>query len=195
MTAKRSEQLTVAEVDAGRWDDLVTLFGPSGAYSGCWCMWWRLSGKEFGANGNRGKRAALEELVGQGRAAGLLAYHENVPVGWASVAPRADFPRLSRSRTLGLDQEEDADLWSVPCFFIARQHRGAGVATALLQAAVEHVRDRGGRVLEGYPTEVGDARKPNAELFTGTPSLFAKAGFTVHTRPSSGRRLVVRRTL
>ena len=23
------------------WGDLETLFGPRGAYSGCWCMWWR----------------------------------------------------------------------------------------------------------------------------------------------------------
>ncbi|NUT35498.1 MAG: GNAT family N-acetyltransferase [Hamadaea sp.] len=190
-----ADELTVAEVDADRWDDLVTLFGPSGAYSGCWCMWWRLSGKEFGANGNPGNRAALEQIVAHGRPAGLLAYQANVPVGWASVAPRPDFPRLSRSRTLGLDRDADPEVWSVPCFFIARRHRGAGVATALLRAAVDHVRDQGGRVLEGYPTDVGEERKPSADLFTGTPSLFAKAGFTVHARPSSGRRLVVRRDL
>ncbi len=26
-----------------RWDDLETLFGPRGAYVGCWCMFWRVS--------------------------------------------------------------------------------------------------------------------------------------------------------
>lgn len=188
-----ADELTVAGVDADRWDDLVALFGPGGAYSGCWCMWWRVSGREFSANGNPGNRAALEEIVADGRPAGLLAYHGKKPVGWASVAPQADFPRLARSRTLGLDA--DPQVWSVPCFFIARAHRGEGVATALLRAAVDHAREQGGRVLEGYPTDVGDAKKPAAELYTGTPSLFAKAGFTVHTRPSSGRRLVMRREL
>jgi GNAT superfamily N-acetyltransferase len=186
--------VTVEEVDASRWDDLAALFGASGAYSGCWCMWWRLSGKEFSANGNVGNRAALSALSASGEQLGLLAYREGTPVGWASVAPRLDFPRLLRSPSLKLDDLTDSTVWSVPCFFIARNQRGTGVATALLDVAVEVALSRGAQVLEGYPTEV-NGRAPAAELYTGTPSLFAKAGFAVHKRPASGRRLVVRRPL
>ncbi|NUT06624.1 MAG: hypothetical protein HOV76_24420 [Hamadaea sp.] len=82
----------------------------------------------------------------------------------------------------------------MPCFFIARDRRGTGVASELLAEAVKRAARAGAKVLEGYPTQV-DGRAPNAELFTGTPSLFEKAGFTVHKRPASGRRLVVRRAL
>src|SRR2546425_12840945 len=32
---------------AGRWPDLEKLFGPNGAYSNCWCMWWRLRHRDF----------------------------------------------------------------------------------------------------------------------------------------------------
>jgi hypothetical protein len=42
----------------GRWDDLVALFGERGTYCGCWCMWWRLTSREFGA-GNREAAASL----------------------------------------------------------------------------------------------------------------------------------------
>ncbi|MFP5220586.1 MAG: hypothetical protein ACLGIG_12820 [Actinomycetes bacterium] len=46
-------------VTADRWDDLVTLFGPSGAYSGCWCTWWRLGAAEWTAAGTDGRREVL----------------------------------------------------------------------------------------------------------------------------------------
>jgi GNAT superfamily N-acetyltransferase len=186
--------VTVENVSAARWDDLSALFGRSGAYSGCWCMWWRLSGREFSANGNAGNREALRALAAAQQPLGLLAYQEGKPVGWASVAPRTAFPRLLRSPSLKLDEPEDGGVWSVPCFFIGRGHRRDGVATALLDAAVRHAGKQGAEVLEGYPVDVASGRMPTAaELFTGTTELFEKAGFTVHQRPPAGRRVVMRR--
>ncbi|MBM4430292.1 MAG: GNAT family N-acetyltransferase, partial [Chloroflexi bacterium] len=32
-----------------RWADFEELFGPRGAAGGCWCMWWRLTQREFDA--------------------------------------------------------------------------------------------------------------------------------------------------
>jgi GNAT superfamily N-acetyltransferase len=183
--------VTVAEVTAENWDDLTTLFGASGAYSGCWCMWWRVAGKQFSEMGNAGNKNALHALAKAGKPLGLLAFDDGEPIGWASVAPRADFPRLLRSNTLKLAQEPG--VWSVPCFFIHRRHRGEGVATALLAAAVEHAQSAGAAILEGYPTDLASGRTPSAaELYTGTTGLFAQAGFTVHSRPASGRRVVMR---
>lgn len=186
--------VTIREVDAERWDDLCELFGPSGAYSGCWCMWWRISGNEFGANGNAGNRAALDALAQQGRPLGLLAYENGVPVGWASVAPREDFPRIGRSRALKPVDDQEG-VWSVPCFFIHRRHRGTGVATALLDKAVAHARKKKAKALEGYPVDTDGERKANADLFTGTIGLFEKAGFEIVTRPATGRRVVIRKQL
>jgi GNAT superfamily N-acetyltransferase len=186
--------VTIHDVDTERWDDLCELFGPSGAYSGCWCMWWRVSGQEFGANGNAGNRAALDALVRQGRPLGLLAYQNGVPVGWASVAPREDFPRIGRSRALKPQDDQDG-VWAVPCFFIHKGHRGEGIATALLDRAVRHARMRKAKALEGYPVDNGDERRPNADLFTGTVGLFEKAGFAVVSRPPTGRRVVMRKQL
>ena len=30
-----------------RWDNLVEVFGPSGGYGGCWCMWNRQTSRQY----------------------------------------------------------------------------------------------------------------------------------------------------
>lgn len=162
-----------------RWDDLATLFGERGAYSGCWCMWWRLSGREFDANGNRGNRAEFQQLVSSDRRPGLLGYLEGVPVGWVSVGPRPQFGRLLRSPLLGSTSDDGTDdsVWSVNCFYVDRDHRGTGVATALLDAAVRHAAEGGARCVEAYPIDPDVQRRSNADSFTGVTSMFEAAGF------------------
>jgi GNAT superfamily N-acetyltransferase len=188
--------IEVRPVDADRWDDLVELFGPSGAYSGCWCMWFRIPGGEFSRNGNAGNRTALRSLVEGGEAVGLLGYAAGRPVGWCTVAPRLAYTRILRSPALKPEDPANAAVWSVPCFFTRRDHRGGGVAAAMLDAAVGHARDSGATALEGYPVDTTTGRPPApAELYTGTVALFSRAGFVEHRRPPTGRRVVMRRTL
>ncbi|MGN9914375.1 GNAT family N-acetyltransferase [Phytohabitans sp. LJ34] len=181
---------------ADRWDDLVELFGPSGAYSGCWCMWFRVPGSEFSRNGNAGNRAALQSLVDGGEAVGLLGYSAGQPVGWCTVAPRTVYTRILRSPALKPEEPAEAGVWSVPCFFTRRDSRGGGVSAAMLDAAVAHARAAGAAALEGYPVDTSSGRTPPpAELYTGTVALFTKAGFDIRRRPATGRRVVMRRTL
>ncbi|GAA4704735.1 GNAT family N-acetyltransferase [Phytohabitans rumicis] len=188
--------IEVHAVDKDRWDDLVDLFGPSGAYSGCWCMWFRIPSGEFSRNGNAGNRAALESLVADGEPIGLLGYADGQPVGWCTVAPRPAYPRILRSPALKPEVPADAGVWSVPCFFTRRGQRGGGVAAAMLEAAVAHARAQGASALEGYPVDTGQGRvPPPAELYTGTVALFERAGFTEHRRPPTGRRVIMRRPI
>jgi len=188
--------LEVRPVTADRWEELAAFFGPSGAFSHCWCTWWRQTGAEFSAgieaHGAR-NRALMREIVQAGSEPGLLAYRDDQPVGWISVAPRPQYGRIIRSRRIGPAQEDAADerVWSVVCFWIPRSQRGKGVATDLLQGAVEHARQRGAATLEGYPVEAGE-RQPAANLFTGTLAMFRRAGFREVDRPR-GAQLVVRR--
>jgi len=94
--------LEVEPVTAQRWPDLAELFtrpGPRGGAQmagGCWCMWWRARTGDADLN-----RAAMYEVVANGRVVGLLAYRDERPVGWVSVGRRADFPLLSASRRYG----------------------------------------------------------------------------------------------
>src|SRR6266516_4291885 len=68
------------------WPDLEELFGlPGGSIvRGCWCMYYRKTGKESGLAGSRNKRA-LCELVSSGGVPGLVGYLDGSPVGWISL--------------------------------------------------------------------------------------------------------------
>jgi GNAT superfamily N-acetyltransferase len=193
--------LHVVPVTPHLWADLAAFFGPSGAYSGCWCTWWRRTAAEFDAgcrDGARGNRAVLQRLTDGGRVPGLLAYDGERPVGWVSVAPRPEFGRLLRSRNIGPGPDEDrADpaVWSVVCFWVPRAQRRSGVGTALLDAAVDHAQARGATVVEGYPVDA-EGQVPAAEIFTGTVLMYLRTGFTaVPARKPGGRRVVVRRSV
>ena len=104
-----------------------------------------------------------------------------MPVGWVSVSPREDYPRVLRS-PVHKPADDVGGVWSIACFFIGKQARGAGAADALLDAAVAHARSRGAEVLEGYPVDVGDARKPSADMWRGSLKQFERAGFEVLVR-------------
>jgi GNAT superfamily N-acetyltransferase len=168
-------ELEVAPVGPERWPDLVELFGERGATSGCWCMFWRLTGGEFSRDAGPGTRRALQDMVERGATPGLLAYSRGRPVGWCSVAPREDFPRVLRSPVLRPVDERPA--WSVVCFYIDRSARRRGVAAGLLDAAVRHAASAGAELLEGYPRDTGGGRKASAELYVGTVPMFLAAGF------------------
>jgi ribosomal protein S18 acetylase RimI-like enzyme len=185
-------KLAFRPVTPERWDDLVALFGPSGAYSGCWCMYLRESAKEFEENcpnGGAGNKARLGAIVEDGREPGLLAYDGTRPVGWVSVSPRDDYVRVLRSPVHKPIDDVDG-VWSVACFFIAKEARGQHVADALLAAAVEHATQRGARVIEGYPIDAGDERRPSAEMWRGSVAQFERAGFEVVARRKPARPIV-----
>jgi len=184
--------LEIRPVDAGQWSAVTTLFGPKGASVGCWCMFWRLPNAEMNAGTDDDRRAALESVVSSGEPSGLLAYLDGEPVGWCAVAPRTEFRRLPRTKALDLTDPEDERVWSVTCFVVRADRRRAGVATALLDAAVDYARSHGATAVEGYPSAVGTGGA--SKLSTGTLGLFSGAGFTQPAQPT-GRRTVVRREL
>lgn len=195
MTARPSEPptLDVRPLVPERWDDFEALFGPKGAYGGCWCMWWRETRSEFQRRGNDGNRAAMRAIVDSGEVPGLLGYLDGRPVGWVSVAPRESYPSVERSRVL--KRLDDEPVWSIVCLYVARGHRGEGIARSLVEAAVEHVAARGGKIVEAYPTAPrGRKRLAPVSSFMGVPSLFEAAGFVERARPSKSR-VVMRRTL
>jgi GNAT superfamily N-acetyltransferase len=188
---KRAARIEVRPLTPDRWPDLEALFGPRGAVSGCWCMWWRTTRAEFDANAGDGNRAAFRARVREGDPPGLLAYLDGSPAGWCAVAPRAEFPRIERSRPL--KPVDDAPAWAIVCFFIDRGARGRGVAGTLLRAACDFARDRGARLVEGYPVSP-DARTDPGALFTGTVAMFESAGFR-EAADRGGRRKIMRRNL
>ncbi|MEJ2053574.1 MAG: hypothetical protein P8X42_06605, partial [Calditrichaceae bacterium] len=112
------DDLIVKPLVSSNWPDFEELFGPRGAYGGCWCMWWRLSRKEFEAGQGQKNHDAMKHLVDVGKITGLLAYKDDKPCGWCSVAPRNEFSSLERSRVL--KRVDDEPVWSLVCFFIEK---------------------------------------------------------------------------
>ena len=167
--------------------DLEDLFGAKGACGGCWCQWWRLPRAEFVKGKGEPNRLALRRQVEAGPP-GVLAYRGEQAVGWCAVAPRADYPRLARSRTLAAVDEQP--VWSISCLFVRRGHRQQGVSEALVRAACAFAAQRGARLVEAYPIDPRGARTPDAFAWTGLLSAYERAGFAEVARRSESRPIV-----
>ena len=179
--------IDLRELSPDAWPDLERLFGQRGACGGCWCMSWRCpDGERWEELKGEGARERQRVLVEAGRSHGVLAYAHGQPVAWVAFGPRLDFPKLGRARTLACDDAER--VWSVPCFFITKEHRGQGLSKRLLAAAVASIRARGGDVIEGYPVRVKPgSRSPAAFVWTGLPSTFAALGFVQVGDPNASK--------
>lgn len=173
---------------ADRWDDFEKLFGQRGAVGGCWCMWWRLTHSEFERQKGEGNRQAMKAIVSSGEVPGILAYADEEPIGWCSIAPRLAFPVLARSPVL--KSVDDQPVWSVVCFYITRRYRKQGVSLALLTAALDYARSQGASIVEGYPIEPKKDRAPDIYAFTGMVTTFRQAGFVQVARRSEHRPIM-----
>ena len=173
-----------------RWNDLARLFGPRGACAGCWCMWPRLTSREYTAGRGEGHRRRLRAIVAADGQPGILAYADGEPVGWCAVAPRSEYTRLSTSRVMA--PVDDREVWSVPCLFVASAWRGRGLPARLLEAAVRFAGSCGARIVEGYPIDTQGKRTGAAFLWHGTASSFLQAGFKEVARRSATRPIMRR---
>jgi GNAT superfamily N-acetyltransferase len=122
---------------------------------------------------------------------GVIALLDGAPVGWCAVEPRHCYPRIERSQLLRAAATDGDGVWSVSCFVVAPGHRRSGIAGALLPAAVEHAFAHGARVVEGYPVDPALRPKASAaDLYHGTVSLFARAGFETVSTAVPGRAVM-----
>jgi GNAT superfamily N-acetyltransferase len=176
------------------WADLEQLFGlPGGSIvRGCWCMYYRKTGQvSVSAAAGVTNKEKLCSLVDAGVVPGLVGYVDGQPAGWVSLGPREDYLKLRRSSVM--KQVDDAEVWSVVCFYVAKPWRGQGLQHRLLAAALDHARGHGVRLLEAYPVDK-EERSHDDFMFFGSRSLYEKAGFREVVRRSP-TRVVMRRGL
>lgn len=185
--------ISVREPSASDWPDVAALFGSRGARGGCWCMWWRLSGANYRRTHGPRARELLAARVLSGLPAGLLAYDDDVPVGWVGVGPRLDFAaRLER--WTGLDLPDDETVWAIVCFYVRPESRRGGRASAMLAGVINIARSRGVTALEAYPT-IPDGEERDHRIYTGTLAMFEKAGFRPYGAHTAAGRPVYRLVL
>ncbi|MDG4824312.1 GNAT family N-acetyltransferase [Asanoa sp. WMMD1127] len=192
--------VTVRPANEVSWADLRAVFGERGDPANCQCQWFKARDVWKIPKPERTARLRAQTHCGEADAketSGLVAYLDGEPVGWCAVEPRIAYERLLRARvpwTGRAEDKADPDVWAVTCFVTRAGYRRRGVSRALAEAAVDFARGRGARAVEGYPVRMEPGQVGGGELFVGTVSVFAEAGFTEVSRPTP-RRAVMRREL
>ena len=163
----------------GRFEDFATVVGTQRPDAGgCWCMAYRDSRVP-----NRERPEYMRARCASDPGPGVLVYVDDVVAGWCSIAPRASYRRLLRSRTIPV--LDDRDAWVAVCFVVRAGYRRHGLMHTLLAGAVDHARDHGAEVVEGYPVETGGSRVDVISGYVGTVELFEQAGFE-RAAPTTG---------
>ena len=147
-------------------------FSDNSSWSGCFCFfpYHDPASGDWAARSGEANKAAIRDRILSGRAQGYLALVSGVVVGWCNAAPRRLFPALAR-----LPGPTDR-IGSIPCFLVAPEFRGQGVARALLDAACAGLRARGLDYAEAKPVRGAEGPAANAR---GPLSLYLAAGFAV----------------
>ena len=186
-------EVVVHPLTPRRWPDLEALFAARGCSEarGCWCMYYRVSGKGAYTRPSEAQRAvahdALKALAAEDPPPGLIGYHGKTPVGWLSLGPRETFAKLRNSPAM--KPVDDAKVWSIVCLVVPSEYRRQGVARALLQGAVDYARSRGVKLVEAYPVDRNEKGAPEAPWF-GSLSMYDELGFEEVARRRPARPVV-----
>lgn len=185
-TRKTSEnlRLRIEPLTPDLWPALEGLFGPRGACSGCWCMYWRI-GAAYRKRPDEENRKAFRQVVRSGPPPGLLAFCGDFPVGWCQVTPRDALPWIDH--TWRLRRIDEVPVWSITCFYVRIGYRRRGIASALIRAAIDMARRAKAPALEAYPL---DGELSPSSTSTGFASTFANAGFKEVARHSPERPIM-----
>jgi GNAT superfamily N-acetyltransferase len=183
----------VEPLEAATWPDFARLVERhNGVWGGCWCMGFHAEGVGHTQTAAQ-NRSEKESRVQEGRAHAALVYDGTSCVGWCQFGPTDELPRIKHRRAYldGLDALPD---WRITCFFVDREYRHRGVASAALQGALHEIARLGGGAVESYPEDI-DGRAVSASfLHNGTVSMFERHGFE-RTRRLGKRHWVVARVV
>lgn len=179
-----------------RFDDFADVINPNRRASHCWCLSHRLPAREIEELGGGSREQAMRKLCEREHPPGVVTYRDGVPVGWCSISPRAETPRLVSSKLIR--PVDDVPVWSIICVVVRGGHRRQGVTAQLLEGAVAYASSRDAPAVEAYPVDP-PGRMDVTMAFVGTRAMFEKVGFEVVGRTdavaSKLPRLVMRRDL
>ena len=168
-------------------DDLMRFFDFSAYadnphWAACFCMWpLASSGDEHSSRTKEQNRAARSTVIRSGRGNGLVAYRLGRVVGWCHAAPKTELPILAACDP---NAATDESTGAIMCFVVSPDARRQGVATSLLDAALEYLRERGMTAVEAYPPlqSPDDPQKWPQTNYQGPLSMYQKVGFNEVSR-------------
>jgi GNAT superfamily N-acetyltransferase/uncharacterized protein YndB with AHSA1/START domain len=134
-------------------------------------------------------RRDMSEGIEQHKVTALLALVGGEPVGWCNYGETTHLAGVMRR--FKLEAASQQGVGSVACFVIASPYRGHGVASQLLDAAIDRLRARGVRQVEAYPPRGGDDT-PQGN-YRGPMEMYERAGFEPYRELD--RNVVMRKQL
>jgi GNAT superfamily N-acetyltransferase len=174
MKIEKTTKLEFKPLTRDIWNDFEKLFGKNGAFCGCWCMYWRLTNKEFKLNQGETNKLLFKEIINSGEKPGILAYVDGVPAGWIAISLREKLPTLEKSKQL--KRIDEKPVWSIACFYVGRSFRKIGLMQHLIKAAINFAKENGATIVEGYPVEKNKKHAP-ISIYLGIKSVFVREGF------------------
>jgi ribosomal protein S18 acetylase RimI-like enzyme len=139
-------------------------------WSRCFCMERLVD--DYESRTKQQNRESRSELIRSAKANGLVAYRLGRVVGWCHAAPKSEL--------VNVEGEKDPKVGAIVCFVVAPDQRRQGVATTLLDAALDHLRRRGMTAAEAYPILGAPDPARWAQInYVGPLSMYVKAGFEV----------------
>lgn len=183
-------------VTPDRFEDFADVLNPTRRDTHCWCLSHRVGAKDIDELGRGSREAAMRRLCERENPPGVITYRDGVPVGWCSIGPRAEIPRLAASKLIR--PVDDVPAWSIICVVVRSGHRRQGVVGNLLRGALDYAASRGAPAVEAHPVDP-DGRMDTTMAFVGTRDMFERAGFrvigTTDAVASRMPRLIMRRDL
>lgn len=179
-----------------RFEDFADVVNPNRRTNHCWCLSHRIGAKDIDALGDGSREEAMRALCRKRFKPGVILYDDGLPVGWCSISPRSEIPRLVASALIR--PIDEVPVWSIICVVVRSGHRRKGVTAHLLEGAVTYAESRGAPAIESYPVDPA-GRMDLTMAFVGTKAMFEAVGFEVVGRTdavASGLpRLIMRRHL
>ena len=179
-----------------RFEDFADVINPNRRTTHCWCLSHRLRAKDIEELGKGDREQAMRRLCEREHPPGVVTYLDGTPVGWCNIGPRAEIPRLARSKLIR--PIDDVPVWSIICVVVRGGYRKQGVIAHLIEGAVEYAASRGAPAVEAYPVDP-QGRMDTTMAFVGTRSMFDRAGFelvgTTDAVASKLPRLIMRRSV
>jgi GNAT superfamily N-acetyltransferase len=165
-------QYTVKPLSSKTWNDFAHLVEKhNGVWGGCWCMAFHPEGTRTGR-----ARSLKEARVHEGRAHAAMVYDGSQCVGWCQFGPPDELPRIKHRRAY-TEALTDLPDWRITCFFVDRDYRHTGVASAALSGALQEIARLGGGTVESYPEDAEGRSVSGSFLYNATLSMFEQVGF------------------
>ncbi len=167
-------EITIAEMSPARQEDYLAFFDHDAftdnpRWASCYCFFHFATHdrEEWNQRTAQQNRAAIVDMIRQGRLHGYLAYAGGKPIGWCNANLRTNYTTLESgpsSQAVG----------AIVCFIVAKRYRGIGVARRLLDAACAGFASQGIAVVEVYARKDTEDEAANHH---GPLSMYLACGF------------------